>query len=254
MRAATGNYYQLLEIEPTASAAEIRRAYFRLAKIYHPDRQVGQDNDSTEMFLAVQEAYDVLSDAKRRLEYDESHAEAATRGPDAAADASAEDRAEPDGTSRRSEAAGSKSTSRRGPTLEEERDARMGFMKAENLLEQGNHEQADRVMRAVVRTVPENPEYLSLAGYLQALQGGDRLHTARDLCQKAVEAQPFNALFLARLGFVYEEVGLRTRADYYYEKALAKNPKQRLAASRLRGSASHPSPGLLGAVKRLFGR
>ena len=163
MRAATDNYYALLEIEPTASAVEVRKAYFRLAKIYHPDRQVEHSDANTEIFLAVQEAYDVLSDAKRRLDYDESlHSAAHHQTPDSTGPVSG-----PQSGAPASEKTPSKPVAtRRGPTIEEEKDARMGFMKAETLLEQGNHEQAARVMRAVVRTVPENPEYLSLAGYL----------------------------------------------------------------------------------------
>jgi len=253
MKAQARDYYQLLELQPTASVAEIRRAYFRKAKIYHPDRQAVQSDENTEMFLAIQEAYDVLSDAKRRLEYDQGQASSAE--PPAAsgqARGAPSSKSATSGAGSNGGASGGIST-HRGPTLEQEKDARMAYMKAESYLEQGNHEQAARIMRAVARTVPDNPEYLSLAGYLQALEGGDRLHAARDLCQKAVEAQPFNALFLARLGFVYEEVGLRSRAESYYAQALAKNPKQPLALSRQRASASAASSGLLGALKRLFG-
>jgi curved DNA-binding protein CbpA len=246
MGVEAATYYGLLEIEPTASAAEVRKAYFRLAKVYHPDRQVEQNEGSTEVFLAVQEAYDVLSDARRRLEYDESQ----RSGSGVAVDHSSAPAA---GSQPATAESKSSTGSRRGPTLEEERDARMGFMKAEDFLEDGQHEQAQRLMTAVVRTVPDNPDYLSLAGYLQALEGGERLHGARDLCQKAVEAQPFNALFLARLGFVYEEVGLRARADAYYDRALAKDSKQPLASSRRRGPSAQASQGILASMKRIFG-
>ncbi len=247
MEAQVTSYYDLLEVKPTASVAEIRKAYFRLAKLYHPDRQAQDDAQSTEMFLAVQEAYDVLSDAKRRLEYDESQAAGGSGSPDSSP---------PPKASSAIPAASGKTEApakRRGPTLEEEKDARMGFMKAEGLLEQGQYDQARRVMDAVVRTVPDHPDYLSIAGYLQALAGGERLHRARDLCQKAVQAQPFNALFLARLGFVYEEVGLQSRADLYYDKALAKDPRQALASSRRRGGSSSRAGGLLGSIRRIFG-
>jgi molecular chaperone DnaJ len=62
------NYYAILGILPTATLAEIRSAYRRRAKQYHPD-QLGRDSAP---FLNVQEAYDVLSNPANRSLYDRS--------------------------------------------------------------------------------------------------------------------------------------------------------------------------------------
>jgi curved DNA-binding protein CbpA len=61
------NYYALLEISPSASQAEIKRAYRRLARLHHPDLNT-QAQD--EQIKRLNEAYAVLSDAKKRAAYD----------------------------------------------------------------------------------------------------------------------------------------------------------------------------------------
>ena len=63
------NYYEVLGISKTASADEIKKAYRNLAFKYHPDRNSG-DKVAEEKFIEINEAYDVLSDEKKRADYD----------------------------------------------------------------------------------------------------------------------------------------------------------------------------------------
>src|ERR1700683_2218938 len=63
-------YYETLGVSRNATADEIRKAYRRLARKYHPDLNPG-DKSSEERFKNVQEAYDVLSDPKKRPMYDQ---------------------------------------------------------------------------------------------------------------------------------------------------------------------------------------
>lgn len=63
------DYYQLLEVGRDASEDEIKRAYRRLARKYHPDANP-DDPDAEHKFKEVAEAYSVLSDAQRRRDYD----------------------------------------------------------------------------------------------------------------------------------------------------------------------------------------
>lgn len=63
-------YYETLGIPRKASADDIRKAYRRLARKYHPDLNPG-DKSAEERFKNVQEAYDVLSDSKKRQMYDQ---------------------------------------------------------------------------------------------------------------------------------------------------------------------------------------
>jgi molecular chaperone DnaJ len=62
-------YYEVLEITRSADAAEIKKAYRRLALQYHPDRNQG-DKEAEEKFKAINEAYQVLSDEQKRATYD----------------------------------------------------------------------------------------------------------------------------------------------------------------------------------------
>jgi molecular chaperone DnaJ len=64
------DYYETLSVARTASEDEIRKAYRKLARKFHPDLNPG-DKSSEDRFKNVQEAYDVLSDKKKRDMYDQ---------------------------------------------------------------------------------------------------------------------------------------------------------------------------------------
>jgi Ca-activated chloride channel family protein len=68
MPARQPDYYQLLGVGRDASAAAIKRAYHAAARRFHPDRNLRPGE--TEMFLDIQRAYEVLSDAEGRAQYD----------------------------------------------------------------------------------------------------------------------------------------------------------------------------------------
>jgi molecular chaperone DnaJ len=67
------DYYAMLGVPKDASAADIKKAYRKLARQHHPDANAG-DAKAEEKFKEVSEAYDVLSDATKRKEYDEARA------------------------------------------------------------------------------------------------------------------------------------------------------------------------------------
>ncbi len=64
------NHYAALGIGPSASAAEVRRAYRDQARQVHPD--VNPSPDAARQFAALQSAYEILSDPARRRTYDEA--------------------------------------------------------------------------------------------------------------------------------------------------------------------------------------
>lgn len=68
---AKEDYYQQLGVSRNASDSEIKKAYRRLAMKYHPDRNKGNAGDAEEHFKSVKEAYEILSDPKKRSAYDQ---------------------------------------------------------------------------------------------------------------------------------------------------------------------------------------
>jgi len=69
---ATGykDYYKILGVDHNASEKEIKQAYRRLARKYHPDVNPG-DKAAEEKFKEISEAYEVLSDKDKRMKYDQ---------------------------------------------------------------------------------------------------------------------------------------------------------------------------------------
>src|SRR5436305_10616859 len=66
----TQDYYDTLKVDRKASADDIRKSYRRRARKYHPDLNPG-DKGAEDRFKKLQEAYDVLSEPKKRQMYDQ---------------------------------------------------------------------------------------------------------------------------------------------------------------------------------------
>ncbi len=64
------DYYQMLDVERSATQAEIQKAYRRLARKYHPDLN-RDDSEAEDKFKAIGEAYEVLGDEEKRKRYDQ---------------------------------------------------------------------------------------------------------------------------------------------------------------------------------------
>ena len=64
------DYYEVLEVEKTATVEEIKKAYRKKAIQYHPDKNPG-DKTAEEKFKEAAEAYDVLSNPDKRARYDQ---------------------------------------------------------------------------------------------------------------------------------------------------------------------------------------
>jgi molecular chaperone DnaJ len=65
---STRDYYEILSVTRTASAEEIKRSFYKLARQYHPD--VNKEPDAAARFKEINEAYQVLSDPDKRASYD----------------------------------------------------------------------------------------------------------------------------------------------------------------------------------------
>ena len=79
---AKRDYYEVLGVDKSASADEIKKAYRKMAIKYHPDKNPG-DKEAEEKFKEAAEAYSVLSDADKKARYDQfGHSGVEGAGPD----------------------------------------------------------------------------------------------------------------------------------------------------------------------------
>ncbi|MBQ2965578.1 MAG: molecular chaperone DnaJ [Bacteroidales bacterium] len=79
---AKRDYYEVLGVDKSASAEDIKKAYRKMAIKYHPDKNPG-DKEAEEKFKEAAEAYSVLSDADKKARYDQfGHAGVEGAGPD----------------------------------------------------------------------------------------------------------------------------------------------------------------------------
>ncbi|XP_062960210.1 dnaJ homolog subfamily B member 6-like [Cynocephalus volans] len=74
------NYYKVLGVPQNASSSVIKKAYHQLALQVHPDKNPENKEAAEEKFREVAEAYEVLSDAKKRSDYDKSRENRTKRG------------------------------------------------------------------------------------------------------------------------------------------------------------------------------
>jgi DnaJ family protein C protein 30 len=64
------NYYDILEVSPKASQSQIKAAYYRLSKQYHPDVSTSSTAEAKDKFTTLSAAYEVLSNPRSRNQYD----------------------------------------------------------------------------------------------------------------------------------------------------------------------------------------
>jgi curved DNA-binding protein CbpA len=219
------NYYQILGVVRTASAADIKRAYHGLAKRYHPDR-FRREADAAMLariesgFAQIAQAYETLKDSSSRATYDSKlmQEEAASRA------------ARPARLAQDEAGAGAKPS----PPANGQSHAPASFRAKEKFqqglsaLQQGNNAFAISSLGEAARLDPTQPRYRAYLG--QAMASDERLRRGAEAELKAAIAlDANNATYRVMLAELYTELGLLRRAQSELERALALEPQNKLA-------------------------
>jgi curved DNA-binding protein CbpA len=228
-RANADDYYTMLGVARDAAAPDIKRAYYALAKRFHPDRfRRAFDDDETRTrienaFAEIAHAYETLRDPRERANYDSKHAARISQPapPVAAARKS-------DGARQDDEALP------RGfvdPTSTSQYRAEESFQQGLAALQRGDAATAVPYFGEAVRLAPQQARYHALYG--RALMSNAQMRRqAESELQRAITLDPQNASFHVTLAELYAVVGLTRRAEGELERALALDP-QHVAARQL---------------------
>jgi curved DNA-binding protein CbpA len=191
------DYYQLLGVAPSASAAEIRQAYARLAREKHPDRFLDpvEKQRAQSAFQDITTAFNALMNPRSRQEYDEARHKPQPRTPQEIAQAA--------------------------------------FEGATPLVEAGQFEEAVTLLRTAVHHAPEEATYHAALGRVLA-RFPQAAREAVQVLERATQLAPHSAAAFADLAAVLARQGLKLRAQKAMDVALRLAPRDarlaRLAA------------------------
>lgn len=214
------NHYELLGVPPTATAAEVRQAYLRLAREHHPDRFADplRKEEAQELFKQLTSAFNTLFSEGGRREYDASLARPRVEAP-----------------------------------IE---IARRSYEEGVAHFEAKRYHEAVELLRAAVHHMPDETRY-QVALALALAKNPNWGREAIALLEKAVVASPRAASWHAELSRLYLAQGLKLRARKEAEATLALDPDN-AAARRVLAEVAPPEPpapkavegGLLGRLRR----
>lgn len=192
------DHYQVLEVAESASLQEIRKAFFRLAKLYHPDRHFDPELADLKgaleaLFARIREAYNILSNPESRKEYDLSRVRKAAK------------------------------TEEEEENIDTRARAANQFNSGLKAFKEGNFWGASEAFRWASRLDPTNPRYF----YYQGLAFSQMPRRARDAeaCfKKAIELDPAKTAYYIELGNLYLRNNMKARATAVYKEALKWDP------------------------------
>jgi curved DNA-binding protein CbpA len=221
-------HYEVLNVDPTSSAQQIKLSYYSLARLYHPDRfhllaSASVHARIESAFARIAQAYETLSDPGSRLNYDSKlaaqektrqFAQSAPRAKEKAADADVPDEA-------------------KTFAANEENRAEDNFKEGFAALQQGQGKVAITHLAAAARLLPKEPRYRAYYGRALASLAETRRLAEAEL-QAAITLDPSNASYRAMLAELYFDLGFYRRAEGEIERTISMDPNNTAARKLLR--------------------
>jgi curved DNA-binding protein CbpA len=205
------NPYEVLEISPGASAEEIKAAYHRLAKLWHPDRFSGAEKQNAEeRFRALAEAFNALKDVSRQ--------ESKPSVPVAPAPTPA-----PSVTSAPSK----------------ERTPEEWLADAKSAFEQRDFDRVQGLVHYCIRINGEKAEYYLLIAKSLDLSGGDKKALVKAY-ENVIRLNPKDADSMIRLAEIFRGLDMHARAARLWESARALAPQHKAFRAEAKRTQSAP--------------
>lgn len=207
------DHYDVLNVERVATGDEIKDAYHKLARQYHPDRfhqgDAGLRSEIGSAFARIAQAYEVLSDSGQRAAYDKKQA--------------------PPSTAKREPG---KQPGAPAPAKPVDNRAKLSFRRGMEALAQDKFDEAARLLAEAASLEPREARYRAQYGRALTFLPNSRRIAESEL-QAAVAMEPNNSAFRVMLAELYQRVGLRRRAETEAARAVSADPNNQAARSLL---------------------
>jgi curved DNA-binding protein CbpA len=225
-------YYDLLGVETTAPAEQLKSAYYQIARRYHPDRFRKSEPALLarieSAFARITQAYDTLRDEAPRAHYDRKLQ--ARRKAQQISETTAPKPTAPAPTP--TGPANAESTPVE-PGLSPLQRAENDFKEGLAALEQGQRSVAAGLFASAARLAPNDPRYRAYYGQMLAAQEKTQRAAEAEL-QAAIRLDPQNASYRVMLAQLFRDLGFIIRARGEAERAVAADPNNRKARELLR--------------------
>jgi hypothetical protein len=197
-------YHGVLNVGQKVPLEDIKRAYYRMAREFHPDRHLYLSSNAVKeklnvIFSYINEAYQALIAAQ--------HCQQAMRGGGGTGEGD----------------------------LSYKQMARQKFEAGMSFLRSGDHEQALTFFGQATNLDASTPAYHYYYGL--ELFRNKKMREAEASLRKASQLDPHNAVYIAELGHIYLDLGFNTRARNAFEKALKYDPSNQKASDGLKKCA-----------------
>jgi curved DNA-binding protein CbpA len=196
------NFYQLLDVPRTASDEDIKKAYFQMARRFHPDRfdrktSAQYRGQIDEVFDAITNAYRVLSNKEKRTAYDSGI-----------------------------------QTGAQEEVQDSVKKAEIKFRQGKTLYDMERFDDAVSLLEEAVRLRRDKADYFLLLAMAEA-RVPSYVRKAETDFLKAINMEPWNPEGYVGLGILYKDEGLQLKAIRQFEKALEADPEHAKARQEL---------------------